>query len=56
MSVRDEAGNGLQANRGAVDPLYGDTLMHISGNLLKEDVRTQLKPFVKVRYFIPGKR
>jgi hypothetical protein len=39
-----------------VDTDYGDTLMHVSGNLLKEEVRAQIKPFIKVRYFIPGKK
>jgi hypothetical protein len=33
-----------------VDTDYGDTLMHISGNLLKNNVRTQVKPFKQVRY------
>jgi len=33
-----------------VDTDYGDTLMHISGNLLKNNVRPQVKPFKRVRY------
>jgi hypothetical protein len=33
-----------------VDTDYGDTLMHISGNLLKNNVRVQVKPFKRVRY------
>lgn len=33
-----------------VDTDYGDTLMHISGNLLKNNVRTQVKPFRDIRY------
>ena len=33
-----------------VDTDYGDTLMHISGNLLKNNVRAQVKPFKQVRY------
>ncbi len=33
-----------------VDTDYGDTLMHISGNLLKNNVLAQVKPFKHVRY------
>jgi len=39
-----------------VDPAYGDTLMHISGNILKDDVAAQIKPFKEVRYHVPGER
>jgi len=39
-----------------IDPAYGDTLMHISGNLLKENVTAQVKPFRPVRYFVPDER
>jgi hypothetical protein len=38
------------------DPDFGDTLMHISGNLLKEDVNEQVKPFKKTQYIAPGFR
>lgn len=31
-----------------------DTLMHASGNILKENVKEQIKPFKTVRYFQPG--
>ena len=33
-----------------------DTLMHESGNLLKDNIGEQIKPYKKVRYFTPGKR
>jgi hypothetical protein len=33
---------------------FGDTLMHISGNLMKETVTEQIKPYI--RYFDPGGR
>lgn len=39
-----------------IDPDYGDTLMHISGNLLKDNVGEQVKPHKETRYFTPGKR
>ncbi len=34
----------------------GDTLMHVSGNILKNEVSQQVKPYVKVSYFVPGGR
>jgi hypothetical protein len=37
-----------------IDPAYDDTLMHISGNLLKDNVAAQVKPFKRVQYFVPG--
>jgi len=39
-----------------VDSDYDDTLMHISGNLLRENVAAQVKPFTRVRYIQPGVR
>ncbi len=39
-----------------IDADYGDTLMHISGNLLKDNVGAQVKPFKRIQYFVPGKR
>ncbi len=39
-----------------VDTDYGDTLMHISGNLLKDNVGVQVKPFKHILYIIPGTR
>ncbi len=39
-----------------IDPGYSDTLMHVSGNILKDDVLAQVKPFKDIRYITPGKR
>ncbi len=39
-----------------VDPDFNDTLMHVSGNILKEQVGAEVKPFKQVRYIVPGKR
>ena len=39
-----------------IDTAFGDTLMHVSGNLLKDNVAAQVKPFKQVRYFVPGER
>jgi len=36
------------------DSDFGDTLMHISGNVLKDDVGEQVKPFKGVQYIAPG--
>jgi hypothetical protein len=33
---------------------FGDTLMHISGNVMKENVGSQVKPFKSVQYIKPG--
>lgn len=39
-----------------VDADYGDTLLHISGNAMKDDVAAQVKPFERITYITPGKR
>ena len=39
-----------------VDPDYNDTLMHVSGNILKEQVGEQIKPYKRVVYIVPGTR
>ena len=39
-----------------VDTDYGDTLMHVSGNLLKNNVGVQVKPFKHVRYMTTAAR
>jgi hypothetical protein len=39
-----------------IDTAFGDTLMHVSGNLLKDNVAVQVKPFKRVRYYVPGER
>jgi len=33
-----------------------DTLMHESGNLLKDNINVQIKPFKQIRYISPGTR
>lgn len=38
------------------DPDFGDTLMHISGNLLKDNVAEQVKPYRHIQYFVPVSR
>jgi len=38
------------------DPDFGDTLMHVSGNVLKDNISESLKPYVQVNYILPGTR
>ena len=38
-----------------IDPDFGDTLMHVSGNVLKDNVGEQVKPFKQTSYIAPGK-
>jgi hypothetical protein len=38
------------------DPDFSDTLMHVSGNILKDGVGEQVKPHKSVRYITPGGR
>lgn len=35
---------------------FGDTLMHVSGNILKDNVALQLKPYKRKHYIEPGTR
>jgi hypothetical protein len=39
-----------------IDADYGDTLMHISGNIIKDEVGTQVKAFKRTQYIEPGTR
>lgn len=39
-----------------IDVDYHDTLMHVSGNLLKDEVGRGVRPFKEVRYITPGGR
>ena len=38
------------------DSDFGDTLMHISGHLMRDNVGEQVKPFKSVQYRVPGTR
>lgn len=38
------------------DPDFNDTLMHVSGHILKEGVAEQVKPYKQEVYIVPGKR
>jgi hypothetical protein len=39
-----------------IDSDFGDTLMHISGNLIKDNVAGQVRPLKKIQYIAPGFR
>jgi hypothetical protein len=39
----------------AKDPDFNDTLMHVSGNILKDEVGRRIKPYKEVAYVVPGK-
>ncbi len=39
-----------------IDSDFGDTLMHVSGNLLRDNVGEQIKPFKRTHYITPGNR
>ncbi len=38
-----------------VDPDFNDTIMHVSGNILKDEVGEQVKEYKEIRYVTPGK-
>jgi hypothetical protein len=44
-----------QASMG-IDRDYSDTLMHVSGNLLRDNIAAQVKPYKSVRYLVPDRR
>jgi hypothetical protein len=39
-----------------IDSDWGDTLMHVSGNLLKDDVGEKVRPYKQIQYIAPGNR
>lgn len=39
-----------------IDPDFDDTLMHVSGNVLKDEVAQAVRPYRTIRYISPGKR
>jgi hypothetical protein len=38
------------------DSDFGDTLMHVSGNVLRDNVGAQVKPYKRTQYIAPGTR
>jgi hypothetical protein len=39
-----------------IDPDFNDTLMHVSGNIMRDEVAAQVKPFKKGKIITPGNR
>ncbi|OGN72263.1 MAG: hypothetical protein A2X25_00955 [Chloroflexi bacterium GWB2_49_20] len=39
-----------------IDSDFGDTLMHVSGNILRDEVAEQVKPYRRIQYIAPGLR
>ncbi len=39
-----------------IDIDFSDTLLHISGNIMKDNVAEQVKPYKKIQYLAPGFR
>lgn len=39
-----------------IDDDFADTLMHVSGNITKEEVKEQIQPHITVKYFTPHGR
>jgi hypothetical protein len=37
------------------DPDFDDTLMHVSGNIFKDEIAAQVRPYLQDRYITPGK-
>ncbi len=35
---------------------FGDTLMHVSGNVMKDQVAEQVRPYKRTQYIAPGSR
>ena len=39
-----------------IDVDFSDTLMHVSGNIMRDEIAAQVKPFKRVNYIAPGTR
>lgn len=39
-----------------IDSDFDDTLLHVSGNIFKDEIGDQVKPFKRIQYIAPGKR
>ena len=37
-----------------IDPQYGDTLLHVSGNIMKDALKEALAEHLQVRYIRPA--
>jgi hypothetical protein len=39
-----------------IDVDFSDTLMHVSGNIMRDEIDDQVKPYKRVNYIAPGTR
>jgi hypothetical protein len=39
-----------------IDVDFGDTLLHTSGNIMKDNIGEQVKPYKHIQYLAPGIR
>ena len=39
-----------------IDDDFNDTLLHVSGNIMKERVRAEVRDHIQLRYIVPGKK
>lgn len=39
-----------------IDADFADTLMHVSGNIMKEEVKAEICPYLTIQYFVPHGR
>jgi hypothetical protein len=39
-----------------IDPDFNDTIMHVSGNIMKAQIKREVGEHVELRYIIPGKK
>jgi len=39
-----------------IDDDFGDTIMHISGNIMKEEIKEEVEEYKDIRYIRPGKK
>lgn len=39
-----------------IDDDFNDTIMHVSGNIMKHEIKGEVKNHVRIRYIVPGKK
>ena len=39
-----------------IDSDFSDTLMHVSGNIMRDEIGLQVKPYKREDYIVPGTR
>jgi hypothetical protein len=39
-----------------IDDDFNDTILHVSGNIMKDRIKTELHDHIRIRYIVPGKK